>query len=232
MRTFLFAGTLAVTFAAAGSARAADATPTGIEVGLRSGFALPLGDLQGGSGLGGTSTKLSDAFNGFIPIWVDAGYRLNPNIYIGAFFQYGIGLVNNSGSTAGQVSCTTSGVSCTGNNLLFGVDAHYHLMPEGTFDPYGGLGVGYEILSANVSAGGNSGGVSYNGFQFVNFQVGADYKAMPNLGIGPFVMFSLGQFSGCSFSGSASSLGNCTIPQQAMHEYLTFGLRGAYDINL
>jgi hypothetical protein len=230
MRTFLFAGTLAVTLAAAGSA-SADSTPTGVEVGLRSGYAIPLGNVSGASG-----DSLSNAFNGMIPIWVDAGYRLNPNIYIGAFFQYGIGLVNGSrsggGAGANQVTCNSPGVSCSGNNLIFGVDAHYHLMPDATFDPYAGLGVGYEILSASASAGGTSAGASYSGFQFVNFQVGGDYKAMPNLGIGPFVAFSLGQFSSCSYSGAASSLGNCSIPQQSMHEWLTIGLRGAYDINL
>jgi hypothetical protein len=61
--------------------------------------------------------------------------------------------------------------------------------------------------------------------------VGGDYKVMPNLGIGPFVMFSLGQYGSCSFSGALSSQ-SCSIQQTAMHEWLTFGLRGVYDINL
>jgi hypothetical protein len=54
-------------------------------------------------------------------------------------------------------------------------------------------------------------------------QLGADYKAMPKLGIGPFVMFGLGQFTNC---GS-----NCTIQDTALHGWLTFGIRGEYDIN-
>jgi hypothetical protein len=105
-------------------------------------------------------------------------------------------------------------------------------MPEGTVDPWLGIGVGYEIGNINISQGGTSFGQSFNGFQFVNVQAGADYKALPNLGLGPFVMFSLGEYANCSFSGAASAEGNCSIPQKAVHEWFTFGLRGVYDINL
>jgi outer membrane protein W len=223
MRAFLFAGTLAVTLAAAGSA-SADATPTGLEIGLRSGYAIPLGNSVGGAG----NNSLSNTVNGVIPIWVDAGYRLNPNIYVGAFFQYGIGLVNSSAFVAQATTCGTVAVSCSANDLMFGVDAHYHFMPDGSFDPYAGIGVGYEILNLSASQGGNSFSLGLNGFQFVNLQLGADYKAMPNLGIGPFVMFSLGQYGNCSTSLG----GTCTLPQTSMHEWLTLGVRGAYDINL
>lgn len=229
MRHVLFTGALVAAVVTTGSAARADATPTGIELGLRSGYALPLGNAAGGTG----DNSLSNIYNGVIPIWIDAGYRLNPNIMIGAYFQYGIGLLNTSKASLGggtNGGCNASGVSCSGSDMMFGVQAHYHLMPDATFDPWAGIGVGYEIGNVSASAGNVSGSVSYSGFQFVNVQVGGDYKAMPNLGIGPFVMFSLGQYSSCSFGGSIS--GNCSIPNQAMHEWLTLGVRGAYDINL
>jgi hypothetical protein len=213
----------------AGSTARADATASGIEVGLRSGYAIPLGGLTGG-GVNG-SADLSKIYNGVIPIWVDAGYRLNPNMMIGAFFQYGVGLINTSGALS-SAGCGKNGVSCSGSDLKFGAQFHYHLMPDQTIDPWAGIGIGYEIGSASASAGGQSAGASYSGFQFVDIQVGADYKAMPNLGIGPFIDFSLGQFSSCSFTGAASGTGSCSIPQQAMHEWFTIGLRGAYDINI
>jgi hypothetical protein len=202
-----------------GNTARADATPTGIEVGLRSGYALPLGNSTGAPS-GATAPSLSDSISGMVPIWVDAGYRLNPNMMVGAFFQYGFAFVN----TGKQPACNLAGASCSANDVMFGAQFHYHLMPDQTIDPWAGIGIGYEIL--NASSSGGSGNL--NGFQFVNVQVGGDYKAMPNLGIGPFVAFSLGQFSNCSISGASS----CTIPNTAMHEWLTFGIRGAYDINL
>jgi opacity protein-like surface antigen len=228
MRTFLFSGIVLSSFAAAASAFA-EPSPTGVEVGLRSGYAVPLGQAAG-NGTNG-SGDLSKVFSGVIPIWVDAGYRLNPNFYIGGFFQYGIGLIPKDALGSTTIQCGQNGVSCSGSDIMLGVDAQYHLMPDGAIDPWVGIGVGYEIGNVNVSEAGTSAGESFNGFQFVNAQVGADYKPTPNFGIGPFVMFSAGEFANCSLSGAASGE-TCTIPQKAVHEWLTFGLRGVYDINL
>jgi hypothetical protein len=63
---------------------------------------------------------------------------------------------------------------------------------------------------------------------FLELDAGARFP----LGVGPFVMFSLGQYVNCSYGGALSLSGNCTIQQTAMHEWLTLGVRGAYDINL
>jgi outer membrane protein W len=211
----------------AGNTARADATPTGIEVGLRSGYALPLGNSTGAPS-GQTAPNLSDSISGMVPIWLDAGYRLNPNMMIGAYFQYGIAFVN----TGKVQACNTGGVSCSANDLMFGAQFHYHFLPDQTIDPWAGIGVGYEILNASESAGGQSASTSLSGFQFVNVQVGGDYKIMPNLGVGPFVMFSLGEFSNCSISAPGGASPSCTINNTALHEWLTFGIRGAYDINL
>ena len=205
-----------------GNSARADATPTGIEVGLRTGYAIPLGDVR-------ESTPLSDTVNGTIPIWIDAGYRFHPNAMVGAFFQYGIGLLNAARRLRRQRRDRAAS-NCSASDMMFGVQFHYHLLPDQTIDPWGGVGFGYEILVLNDPGFANStgaGGASYSGFQFVNLQIGADYKLMPNLGVGPFVMFSLGEYSGCS-----TPAGNCTVQSSAIHEWLTLGIRVAYDINL
>ena len=36
---------------------------------------------------------------------------------------------------------------------------------------------------------------SVSGWQFANVQIGVDYKVSPDLGLGPFVMFSPGEYS-------------------------------------
>jgi hypothetical protein len=212
-----------------GNAARADATPTGVEVGLRAGYGIPLGDAAGGN----PSTSLSNVFSGMIPIQIDAGYRFTPNMMVGAFFQYGIASIASGGGTGTfGAACSQSGVSCSGSDMTFGAQFHYHLMPDQTIDPWAGIGVGYELANVSVSQGGQSASLGFSGFQFVNLQVGGDYKVMPNLGVGPFVQFSLGEFSSCSYGGAASSLGSCSIQNTAMHEWLQFGIRGAYDINL
>jgi outer membrane protein W len=187
-----------------------------VSLGLRTGYAIPMGDIAGGGG-----AQLSDNISGVIPIWIDAGYKLNPNMYIGADFQYGIALINND-----KTGCGMSGRNCSANDVMFGVNFHYHLMPDQTIDPWAGVGIGYEIMQFGSTASSSD----VNGFQFLNLQLGGDYKATPELGIGPFLMFSLGQFSNCGVSVMGASASSCTINQTAMHEWLTIGIRGVYDI--
>jgi hypothetical protein len=215
---------------ASATAHAEGAPPTGLELGLRTGYALPFGDVYGAAN-GNPALSLSDQTTGVLPIWIDAGYRFSPNIYLGAFFQYGVAFINSSKAFNG--GCSGSGTSCSGSDVLVGVDLHYHLLPDKTLDPWGGVGAGYEIGSESQSANGTSSGATYNGFQFLNLQAGVDWKGItPSLGIGPFLMFSLGQYSNCSYSGAAATFFSCTIPSGALHEWLTIGVRGAYDIHL
>ena len=69
--------------AAGGETKAAastDAPPDAggkIKIGLRLGYALPLGDSV-------KDAKMSDQISGMIPIWLDLGYMVTPNIMVGA----------------------------------------------------------------------------------------------------------------------------------------------------
>jgi opacity protein-like surface antigen len=235
MRKVAFVIPLALSLVAlAGSAFADGPTASGIEVGLRTGYSLPLGNVrgdstttQGGTTVTESSEALSDVVKGRVPIWIDAGYRINGNLYVGAFFQYGIMFVNTDKSPG----CNQSGVSCSAHDIQFGLNAHYHLMPESQFDPWGGVGIGYESVSSSVSGNGQSGDGGDSGFQFVNLQLGADYKVMPNFGVGPFLSFSVGQYTSESGSFNGMTISQ-DIQSKALHEWLTIGLRGAYDINL
>jgi hypothetical protein len=60
-----------------------------IEIGLRLGVGFPLG--HEGATAGATNDKLSDDLKAIIPIAIDAGYRINPTVYVGLLFQYGFG---------------------------------------------------------------------------------------------------------------------------------------------
>jgi hypothetical protein len=209
----------------AGSAAAAGSAPTGIELGARTGYVLPMGQADGASG-----DDLSNIFSGQIPIWIDAGYRASPHLYAGAFFQYGVAFLADKTSNAAM--CNQGGVSCSGNDILLGANLHYHVMPQEGFDPWIGVGVGYEWLNINASLGSASAAVQTKGWQFVDFQLGGDIKVSPDFGIGPFVMLSLGQFDSVSSSNSSGHDASSDITNQALHEWLTIGVRGAYDINV
>jgi len=199
-----------------------------IEVGLRAGFGLPFGS-EGTTASDASDTKLSDDLKGIIPIQVDAGYRINPKIYVGLSFQYGFGLINTDNSN--NADCNSSGFSCSASDVNVGVNAHYHFLPGQAFDPWVGLGAGYEWLSFSVSGGGQEATVTGTGFEFGQAQVGGDFQAARNLGIGPFASFSFGQYGNANLSQGGSSM-DMSITSKSFHEWLELGVRGVYDIGL
>ena len=189
---------------------------SGIELGVRVGYGLPLGSAA-------QNSNWSDAIKGMIPFWADLGYRIDPNWYVGGFFQFGLGFVPSN-------LCAT-GLSCSENDLRFGLNVHYHFLPAETFDPWIGLGGGYEIWNYSVSAAGLSGSAQLKGFEFGNAQLGLDHKFSPTFAVGPFVTFTIAQFNDSSGSvlgiSASGSIGN-----KAIHEWLIFGLRGVFDLTL
>src|SRR5262249_55000727 len=96
----------------------------GLQFGVRSGYAIPLGSAYGPIAGQPSTTDFKDEIKGMIPIWADVGYRFNPNWYLGGFFQFGFGLVPSNSE------CSLAGVSCSENDLRFGLNLHYHFLPE------------------------------------------------------------------------------------------------------
>jgi len=196
---------------------------SGFEFGVRVGYGLPLGNAYGipvGSAV--QNTKWSDLISGMIPFWADVGYRIDPNWYVGGFFQFGLGFVPSG---------LCQGASCSTNDLRFGLDIHYHFLPAEAFDPWVGIGAGYEIWNLSVSSGGVSGSASTNGWEFGNAQLGLDYKFSPEFGVGPFVTFTVAQFANASASVQGISVSQ-SIANKTIHEWLIFGLRGVFDLTL
>jgi hypothetical protein len=217
MRVGTFSGIVvfAFTLAAAKTAAADDAQPRGIELGFRAGAALPLGDADNAS-------KLKDVLTVNLPLWFDAGYRISPRVYVGAYFQYGVLSVGDKVSTA----CSVTGGDCFAYDLQTGIMAAFHILPDKKFDPWVGLGIGYEWASIRGVGPGDT-NEKLSGLQFVNLQLGGDYKATPTFGFGPFVSMSFGSYS-------SESVGENTPPgfSSALHEWFTFGVRGVYDISI
>jgi len=214
---------------------------SGLAFGLRVGYAIPMGKAgaipaQAGGVTDTSQDSLHDAVKGMVPLWLDVGYRVNPAVYVGAFFQYGFGIVNKDNASA-----CNQGLSCSAHDIAFGANVHYHILPDAQFDPWVGAGLGYEILSAsesgNLAFGGLSfsvdGSASYKGFQFLILEAGGDFKATPALAVGPFVNFALGKYT--SWSSSVTSAGQTQdqsgdLQDTGMHEWLTIGVRGQYNL--
>jgi hypothetical protein len=181
---------------------------SGISIGLSVGYGLPMGNVS-------ATQAMTDVFSGALPIQLDLGYRFTPNLYLGGFFQYSIGFTS---STLNERCVANLWTGCSASDMQFGATFVYTFLPYSTFAPYAGLGVGWEILSVNYSGTAQSVSESVSGFQFARFTLGGDFRVGSTFRVGPFASFSLGQFSGG------------TITEQALHEWLQFGLKGTVDL--
>jgi outer membrane protein W len=198
-----------------------------IHLGARLGYGIPMGKVTGDitTPLGtAEGVKLSDAYSGMIPIWLDLGYFVTPQIMVGVYGHYGIGLIADG--EAGGAGCQ-EGEDCSGSVIRFGVQGQYHLSRGESLDPWFGLGIGYEMASGTVSEGGAEQTATYKGFEFLNLQAGADFKVANNVGIGPFASFSLGQYSSLSVDPEPPGFEG-DIEETAMHQWLVIGVHGAF----
>jgi hypothetical protein len=204
LTSLLISGSAFAQGAPAAAAGGADRPATAVEVGLRAGYSIPMGDVADKSSFSDTG------LSGVIPIQAEVGYKINPNLLVGGYFSYGIGMANSD-------KCK----DCSFSQLRFGAQVHYYFLPTGQFDPWLGAGIGYEILKESQAE------VSAKGLEYINLQGGADYRVNGNVGLGPVLQFGIGSY------GSASVKGN-DVPnfKSATHEFLTIGVRGIYDIGL
>ena len=190
---------------------------SGFSIGLSVGYALPMGSVSG-------SQPMTDLFSGALPLQVDVGWRFTPNLYLGAFFQYSFAFI----SSTQEAACTVNGwTNCTGSDMQFGANFVYTFLPYATFAPYVGLGLDWEIASLSYSGSNQSISESVSGFQFARILVGGDFRVGSAFRVGPFVNFSLGQFSSLS---SPNPDANGTIADKALHTWLQFGIKGTIDL--
>jgi len=118
-----------------------------------------------------------------------------------------------------------AGLECSSSQIRFGGQVHWHPAGNAAIDPWVGLGSGYESLKINISGGGDSGSASFSGWEFVNIQVGVDFALSSAIKIGPWISFSLSQFSTVSAEGAGGGFSGGPIDAKSIHQYLMGGVR-------
>jgi hypothetical protein len=192
------------------AARAADDRVT-FELAARVAFGYPAGNVDGVSG-----DSLHETVAGTVPLWLDAGVRLGSRWFLG---------VNGIYAPTLEGGALRSGCGpCGGEDLAVGPEVHFHVLPDGTWDPWFGLGVGAEWLRFRN----DSGGFGLIGYAF-NAQVGLDARLPAGFHIGPFFAFALGQYTSWFSDGSAGNHSDGSLNPLDHHEWLTLGLKGTFD---
>jgi len=209
--------------------------PKGLQLGARFGYTFGAGSVFSGEGV-------MDSAAGALPLIVDAGVRVLPTLYVGAYGQYAPVLFK--GDT--PPGCP-SGAGCNGASWRFGVQFDIHFMPSVRWDPYIGLGAGYEILhtafqgpaTATLPSGTTASvqvdhSENNRGWEFANITLGADWRIDRNFGIGPFFTFTVGEFNVRSGETTVSAGGlstTTTAPDvnHTTHELFIVGARGTFS---
>jgi len=164
---------------------------------------------------------MSKYYGGLLPLWLDVGYRLNRNVLIGAYFQYGFFFVSSS-------FCRPPLESCSGHDIRTGAQAHFHLRPEASVDPWLGAGLGYEVATLTANGSENSASRANGGFEFFHAEFGIDFPT-DRFRFGPFISASFGEYRTESIQNPAGPSRMYEIPSTGTHAFILLGGRAQYD---
>jgi hypothetical protein len=201
----------------------------GIQVGLRAGAALPMGQLEGG-----TSTvydnpnlrqtnDLSRMYGTQGVVLLEIGAKVQDHIFVGGYLGGGLG---GSGSDF-QSACGRSGVSCLTSLFRLGFEAQYHFIPDGLFNPWVGVGLGYESASLHVRGPGGEAKASASGLELADLMIGADVRLTQKIGIGPVLSASAAQYSTAELESNGTTKSG-DIGDKAIHSWFNLGARAVF----
>ncbi len=192
-----------------------------LQLGLRAGWSSGMGDaleISGDPFVYGPPHKEAQSswIDWQIPLQLDVGWRVTRELTVGAYASYGF-------ASAGDPGCGGSGASCSAQVARAGIEATWSFASVSRrWWPWVGLGAGYEWSKVSASLYGVSGSTTLKGLEYLNLQAGADWRLGDTFGLGPYLMFSLGEYSAGDFDSS--------YMKGTLHEWLGVGVRATYDL--
>jgi hypothetical protein len=187
--------------------REVPAVKSAFEIGVATGYS------QGGGKLGGNMLSLEDVSGPGAAVEVDVGYRIIPELTLGAYgtfakYQHGDSIASDTdvlGATAG-------------------IQAAWHFRPDRSVDPWVSLGTGWKGLWLNPSSGKVT---SLQGLELARLQLGADYRITKDIAISPVIGGSLSLFIS---QDSAMTTDLTEIQDKKVNVTGFAGLSGRFDL--
>jgi hypothetical protein len=204
---------LALTATPAAAQRAGD--DTGFLLAARAGYGLPFGEVAR------DGQAVEDVVPAKVPLWLELGYRFGPRVQGDLFVELAPGRVADAACGAGG--------SCHAYDLRFGVAVQLHLAPRASLDPWVGVGLGVEILQAEVQ--GPDPTAPPGGYEWkwagieIPLEVGVDVRISNRLAVGPYLSVSLAQFTSVEERpvGGTGPIG--AIDDRELHGWVQAGLK-------
>lgn len=191
---------------------------TGFQMALRTGVSIPLGDVE-------KDSKMSEAFGPQVPLIVDIGGKIIPNLFLGGYLGIAFG------GAAGRFSdaCNRADFTCVAVGFRIGAQIQYHILPDAKMNPWIGYGIGYEAVGLGGSKDDNNKfSAAVGGVEFAHLMAGLDFRLSRGFGIGPFADFSIGQYSKASTEttiGGQTTKVDGDVKDTALHQWLTVGAK-------
>jgi hypothetical protein len=176
-----------------------------LEVGVNAAYVQPFGEIWQGQ-------SVSSMISAGGAVSVDLGYRVHPNLGIGAHVLF-------HESTADAAI----GVGNDFRGGTAGLQATYHFIPYGLVDPWMSLGTGYRLLWSNLR------GVDNNhftqGIQIARVLAGIDFRTSQDAAVGPF----LGADANVMIFDEVDDEASPSF-EPALNTFITVGVMGRFDI--
>jgi hypothetical protein len=177
------------------------------EIGVGTGYT------QGGGKLGGSMGSLEDVSGPGGIVEVDLGYRLIPELSIGAYGTF------SKFQKGDQVASGTDVLGATA-----GIQAAWHFRPDRSVDPFVSLGGGWKGLWLDPGTGKTT---SLQGLELARLQIGADYRVSKDVAIAPVIGGSLSMF----ISQDSPMTADLTEINDKQVNFTGFaGLSGRFDV--
>jgi hypothetical protein len=181
---------------------------TGFQIAFRAGAAVPLGRIADDF----RAADMADNFDVQGYFGVEAGSKVIPELFIGAYLGMGMG----SAGSALDAQCN----SCLAMSGHLGPVIQYHVLPAKRVNPWVGYGLGFDF--AQVMGSGTR--TMLIGFEWASLSAGVDFRLVKRFGIGPFANVSLGHYWSAK-SDVAGIEYEHDISNPTIHEWITFGVR-------
>jgi hypothetical protein len=190
--------------------------PQGPVFGLRLGVGFPAGRISDEG-----DPRLSDLIDHEIPIWLEMGYRFTPFLW---------STIQGEISPASVSNTYCGGASCDAMNYRIGADLQLHMGPDQPFDPWLGIGFGYEWLTAEaLDANSVRTDFTYSGWQLPLLEAGMDFAVSPNVSLGPYFSWALGRYRNADATqGGVTTTAH--IVDQSYHSWFQIGVKGTFKL--
>ncbi len=194
---------------------------SGLALGLRGAYAVPLGSA-------GDGTALRDLATGAAPLQLELGWRFDPRWQVGAYFAWGPAFLASEGKRALEARGAT-GVQGHFEQRV-GLQGIYTIAPGLRLAPWVGLGLGYEWTRyASAEVGGAETELGLRGFEG-SLQVGGAWRLSPRFTVGPFASLSAGRYDSYVSWSEEEGAGDSDVHQRRLHGWLQLGVKGAFDL--